>query len=81
MKRFVFRKTKIRGIWSSGSKSRCSISSTERVLLIDGKKKTRPKIGAFFEKIWTSVLSIVNIVTTLDTFKDFALIIMTWLGW
>lgn len=81
MTKIIIRERRVQGTWLSGSKSRCSISSTERVLLIDGKKKTRPKIGAFFEKIWKSVHSIVNIVTTLDNIKDFALILMTWLGW
>ena len=67
--------------WLSGSKSRCSISSSERVLLIDGKKRRRSKIGAIFKKIWRGIIIMVEIVLALDSLLDFASVIMNWLAW
>ena len=67
--------------WLSGSKSRCSISSSERVLLIDGKKRRRSKIGAIFKKIWKGIIIMVEIVLALDSLLDFASVFMNWLAW
>ena len=67
--------------WLSGSKSRCSISSSERVLLIDGKKRRRSKIGAIFKKIWKGILIVIELVLALDSLLDFASVILNWLAW
>lgn len=77
----IIREKRVQGTWLSGSKSRCSISSIERVLLIDGKKRRRSKIGAIFKKIWKGILIMVEIVLALDSLLDFASVIMNWLAW
>ena len=81
MRNFIFRKSQVKISWLSGSKSRCSISSSERVLLIDGKKRRRSKIGAIFKKIWRGIIIMVEIVLALDSLLDFASVIMNWLAW
>ena len=72
MTKFTFREMRVQGTWLSGSKSRCSISRTERVLSVDVKKRKHPKIGAIFKKIWKVVLIVVNVILALATFIEFA---------
>lgn len=81
MRIIIFRETRVQTTWLSGSKSRCSISSSEKVLLIDGKKRRRSKIGAIFKKIWRGVLTLVEIVLALDSLLDFVSVILNWLTW
>lgn len=81
MTKIIIREKRVQGTWLSGSKSRCSISSIERVLLIDGKKRRRSKIGVIFKKIWKGILIMVEIVLALDSLLDFASVIMNWLAW
>jgi len=81
MRNFIFRKSQVTISWLSGSKSRCSISSSERVLLIDGKKRRRSKIGAIFKKIWKGILIVIELVLALDSLLDFASVILNWLAW
>ncbi len=51
MTKFIIRETRVQGTWLSGSKSRCSISSTGKVVEIEEKKRKRLKIGAIFKRI------------------------------
>ena len=58
MRKFIFHEMRVQGIWLSGSKSHCSISSTEVVLLNDGKKRRHSKIGAIFKSIGKLLLKL-----------------------
>ena len=51
MPKIIFRETRVQGTWLSGSKSRCSISSTEMVVEVEEKKRTHLKIGAIFKRV------------------------------
>ena len=71
MKKIIFRETQVQGIWISGSKSHCSISRKERVLLVDEKKKKHPKIGAIFKKIWEITKLVMEVVLAAATLIEF----------
>ena len=74
MAKIIIQEHRVQGAWSSGSKSRCSVSRTERVLIIDEKKKKRPKVGAIFKKCWgitKKVMSAVLSIATLIRFVSF----------
>ena len=81
MTKITIREKRVQGTWLSGSKSRCSISSRERVLLIDGKKRRRSKIGAIFKRVGKVLLKTIEVVIALSPFVELALIILNWLGW
>lgn len=81
MMKITIREKRVQGTWLSGSKSRCSISSRERVLFIDGKKRRRSKIGAIFKRVGKVLLKTIEIVVALSPFVELALIILNWLGW
>ena len=81
MARFIFRERRVQGTWLYGSKSCYFFSRKEIVLFIGGKKSKRSKIGAIFKKIWKVILMLVNMILALDTLRDFASFIKTYLGW
>ena len=82
MTKITIREKRVQGTWLSGSKSRCSISSSERVLLIvDGKKRKRSKIGAIFKRIGKVLLKTIEFVVALSPFVKLALFILNLLGW
>lgn len=72
MKKIIFHETRVQGTWLSGSKSRCSISRTERVLSIDEKKNKHPKIGAIFKQIWKVIKLVMAFTVSLATILKFA---------
>ena len=72
MRKILFREMRVQGTWRSGSKSRCSISRKERVLLIDDKKKQHPKIGAIFKKIWVITKTVIEVILATATLIEFA---------
>ena len=76
MTKFIIREKRVQGTWLSGSKSRCSISRTERVLSLDVKKKKHPKIGAIFKKIWEVTKTVMEIILALATLIEFASLVM-----
>lgn len=64
-----------------GSKSRCFISSKCFVLLNDGKKNRRRRLGAIFKSIGKCVLRIMDFILALSTIIGFALLVMNYFGW
>lgn len=81
MKKIIFHETQVQGTLLSGSKSHCSISRTERVLLIDEKKKKHPKIGAIFKKIWEITKVVMEVVLAAATLIEFASLLLNWPIW
>ena len=81
MKKIIYCEKRVRRTWLSGSKSRCSISSRKVVLLNDGKKRSRKRLGAIFRKIGKVVLGIIEVILALGTLADFALFIWNRYGW
>ena len=71
MTKIIIREKRVQGTWRSGSKSRCSISRTKRVLSIDEKKKMHPKIGAIFKQIWKVVKFVMAFTVSLATLLQF----------
>ena len=76
-----FHEMRVQGTWLSGSKSRCSISRKERVLLIDDKKKTHPKIGAIFKKIWEIVKTVMEVILATATLIEFVSLLLNSTIW
>lgn len=76
-----FREKRIRFVRLSISKNRCSISSLEVVLLKNGKKRKRSKIGAIFKKIWRGILMLIELILALDTLLGFTSFITNWFNW
>ena len=64
-----------------GSKSRCSISSRRVVLLLNGKKRGRKRLGAIFKSIGKVVLKVIDLVLLFGPLFELTLIIAKWLGW
>lgn len=64
-----------------GSKSRCSISSRRVVLLNNGKKKGRKRLGPIFKSLWKTFRKCVEFVLALGFIAKLALFILNWLGW
>ena len=75
------REKRIKFFRLSISRNRCSISSVEVVLLKNGKKRKRSKIGAIFKKIWKGILTLINLISALDAFLDFTSFIANWFNW
>ncbi len=81
MTRLIIREKRVQGTWLSGSKSRCSISSRIVVLLNDGKKRSRRRLGAIFKSICKVALKAVEVIIALGALAELALLIIGWLGW
>lgn len=70
MHKIVFRETRVQGTWRSDSKSRCSISSTEKVVEIEEKKKKkkkRLKIGAIFKSIDKWIVKAADVIVAIGS--------------
>lgn len=76
-----FREKRIKFFRLSISRNRCSISSLEVVLLKNGKKRKRSKIGAIFKKIWKGIRTLIELFLALDTLLDFTSFITNWFNW
>lgn len=65
-----------------GSESRCSISSRGIVLLNDGKKSNRRRLGGFFKKLgkWLFYIIMV-IINAFEKITDFVSFILDFLNW
>ena len=81
MTKIIIHETRVQSTWLSGSKSRCSISSRKVVLLNDGKKRSRRKLGALFKSIVKVALKTVDVIIALGALAELALLIAGWLGW
>lgn len=81
MKKITILETRVEDTWLSGSKSRCSISSRKVVLLNDGKKRGRRRLGAIFKSICKVALKTVEVIIAIGALAELALLIIAWLGW
>lgn len=82
MKKIIFYHEELKlGFRLPGSKSRCSISSRSIVLLNDGKKKCRKRLGAIFKSIGKWVLRLMDFILALSTIIGFTLLVKNYLGW
>lgn len=72
---------RVQGTWLSGSKSHCSISSKEVVLLNDGKKRRHFKIGAIFKSIGKMLLKVLIAIASgliVEFLSSFVLKALVW---
>ncbi len=76
-----FHETRIQGIWLSISRNRCSITRWTLVLLKDGKKRGRQRLGAIFKSIGKVLFKTVEVIVALSPFIELALIILNYIGW
>lgn len=67
MTKFIIRETRVQGTWLSGSKSRCSISSTEKVVEVEEKKRKRLKIGAIFKSIGKWLPKVADVIIAIGS--------------
>lgn len=67
MSKIIFRETRVQGTWRSGSESRCSISSTEKVVEIEEKKRKRLKIGAIFNSIGKWMVKATDVIVAIGS--------------
>ena len=81
MTKITIREKRVQGTWLSGSKSRCSISSRKVVLLNDGKKRSRRRLGAIFKSIVKVALKTIDVIIALGALAELVLLILGWLGW
>ncbi len=81
MKKIIYREKRVQRTRLSGSKSRCSISSRKTVLLNDGKKRSRTRLGTIFRRIGKVVLTIIEVILALGTLADLTLFIWNRYGW
>ena len=65
MSKIIFRETRVQGTWRSGSESRCSISSTEKVVEIEEKKRKRLKMGAIFKSIGKWMVKATDVIVAI----------------
>ena len=80
-KKIVYHEEQKLGFEFHGSKSRCSISSKRFVLLDNGKKKGRKRLGTIFKSLGKWVLKIMDFILILGTIIEFALLIKNYFGW
>lgn len=67
MTKFIIRETRVQGTWRSGSESRCSISSTEKVVEIEEKKRKRLKIGAIFKRFGQWIVKASDVIVAIGS--------------
>ncbi len=80
-KLFFYHEEQKLGFGLHGSESRCSISSKRVVLLLNGKKRGRKRLGAIFKSIGKFVLKVIDLVLLFGPLFELTLIIAKWLGW
>lgn len=61
-----------------GSKSRCFISNRNFVLLNDGKKKGRKRLGKIFKSIGKVLKTIAEVIIALGTIAELTLFILNY---
>ncbi len=82
MRKFIFYHEEQRlGFRLLGSESRCSISSRRVVLLNNGKKRGRRRIGPIFKSFWKMFRKCVEFILALGFIAKLALLVLSWLGW
>ena len=82
MTKFIFfRERRVQGTRLSGSKSRCSITSIEGFLLIDGKKRRRGRFVAFLKRFWPILRKVIDFIFALGFIAKLLLLIASWFGW
>ena len=73
MRKIIFHEMRVQGTWLSGSKSRCSISSREVVLLNDGKKRSRKRLDVIFKSVCKVSKWMIKFVIALGALAELAL--------
>jgi hypothetical protein len=81
LKIILYHEEQRQGFWLLGSKSRCSISSRRVVLLNNGKKRGRRRIGPIFKSFWKIFRKCVEFILALGFIAKLALLVLSWLGW
>ena len=76
MTKFIVRETRVQGTWRSGSESRCSISSTEKVVEIEEKKRKRLKIGVIFKSIGKWLVKASDIIVAIGSIAGLITLIL-----
>ena len=76
LKLFFYHEEQKLGFELQGSKSRCSISNRSFVLLNDGKKRSRKRLGRTFESIGKVLKTIVEVIIALGTIAELTLFIL-----
>ena len=64
------------GFELQGSKSRCSISNRSFVLLYDGKRRGRKRLGKIFKSIGKVLKTIAKVIIALGTIAELTLFIL-----
>ena len=59
-----------------GSKSRCSISNKSFVLLNDGKKKGRKRLGVIFKSLGKALIMVVKVIIAIGAIAELVLFIL-----
>lgn len=67
MSKIFYRETRVQGTWRSGSENRCSISSTEKVVEIEERKRKRLKIGAIFKSIGKWLPKVADVIIAIGS--------------
>ena len=67
MSKIFYRETRVQGAWRSGSESRCSISSTEKVVEVEERKRKRLKIGAIFKSIGKWLPKVADVIIAIGS--------------
>ena len=81
MTKLIIREKRVQGTWLSGSKSRCSISSREVVLLNDDKKRCRRSLGMIFKKVGMVLFTIVEVILAMGAIAELTLFVLKNLSW
>jgi len=77
MHKIVFRETRVQGTWRSDSENRCSISSTEKVVEIEEKKRKRLKIGAIFKRIGKWLPKVADVIVAVGSIAGLISLILS----
>lgn len=77
MSKIIYHETQVQGIWRSGSESRCSISSTERVVEIEEKKRKRLKIGAIFKRFGKWIVKASDVIVAIGSIAGLITLILS----
>ena len=70
-----FREMRVQGTWLSNSKNRWSYTSREVVLLNDGKKRSRRRLGAIFKSICKVGKLVIDVVLSVVDISKLALLL------
>ena len=73
---FFYHEEQKLGFELQGSKSRCSISNRSFVLLNDGKKRSRKRLGRTFRSIGKVLKMIAKVIIALGTIAELALLLL-----